>query len=235
MTAHACACETQPQHQHTARDVAKRHHPLRGEHAVDELPNQERREDRPHGQSRPEDADLVSAEAQRVLNVNRGDRQISPLHEVLQEHHHRKPPEQLGRRSDIDRYGAVLHSHPLGFRVHCTAFKFCRKRPFATILLSGKIGSNGDRRDRNASTAGSFPIPRTTDIMHTPPVTYDFVAPGRIAFGWGRRRQLGALARSLGRRATIVCGSRTLRRRTARSTKSPASSSPKRSKSSPSR
>ncbi|HQU47472.1 MAG TPA: iron-containing alcohol dehydrogenase [Pirellulales bacterium] len=40
--------------------------------------------------------------------------------------------------------------------------------------------------------------------------SYDFVAPARIAFGWGRRREAGRLARELGRRAFVVCGSRTL-------------------------
>jgi alcohol dehydrogenase class IV len=41
-------------------------------------------------------------------------------------------------------------------------------------------------------------------------ISYDFVAPQRIVFGWGRRRELGELARTLGRRALVVCGSRTL-------------------------
>jgi alcohol dehydrogenase class IV len=44
------------------------------------------------------------------------------------------------------------------------------------------------------------------------PLVYDFVAPSRIIFGWGRRDEAGVLARSLGRRAFIVCGSRTLER-----------------------
>jgi alcohol dehydrogenase class IV len=46
----------------------------------------------------------------------------------------------------------------------------------------------------------------------TSPVStgYDFSAPSRIVFGWGRRREAGGLARSLGRRAFVVCGSRTL-------------------------
>jgi alcohol dehydrogenase class IV len=39
---------------------------------------------------------------------------------------------------------------------------------------------------------------------------YDFCAPSRIVFGWGRRIEAGNLARSLGRRAFVVCGSRTL-------------------------
>lgn len=39
---------------------------------------------------------------------------------------------------------------------------------------------------------------------------FDFVAPSRVAFGWGRRHEAGPLARSLGRRAFVVCGSRTL-------------------------
>ncbi len=38
------------------------------------------------------------------------------------------------------------------------------------------------------------------------PIGYDFVAPQRIVFGWGRRREVGALARSLGRRALVICG-----------------------------
>jgi alcohol dehydrogenase class IV len=41
-------------------------------------------------------------------------------------------------------------------------------------------------------------------------IPHDFVAPSRIVFGWGRRREAGGLARSLGRRAFVVCGSRTL-------------------------
>lgn len=41
-------------------------------------------------------------------------------------------------------------------------------------------------------------------------LVYDFVAPSRIVFGCGRRREVGLLARSLGRRAFLVCGSRTL-------------------------
>jgi alcohol dehydrogenase class IV len=39
---------------------------------------------------------------------------------------------------------------------------------------------------------------------------YEFLAPPRIVFGWGRRRELGALALTLGRRAFVVLGSRTL-------------------------
>jgi alcohol dehydrogenase class IV len=39
---------------------------------------------------------------------------------------------------------------------------------------------------------------------------YDFLAPPRIVFGWGRRRELGAVARTLGRRAFVLHGSRSL-------------------------
>ncbi len=39
---------------------------------------------------------------------------------------------------------------------------------------------------------------------------YDFFASQRIVFGWGRRAEIGSLARSLGRRAFVVSGSRTL-------------------------
>ena len=46
--------------------------------------------------------------------------------------------------------------------------------------------------------------------MPTTELTFDFVAPSRVVFGWGRRREAGGLARSLGRRAFLVCGSRTL-------------------------
>jgi alcohol dehydrogenase class IV len=38
------------------------------------------------------------------------------------------------------------------------------------------------------------------------PLRYDFLAPRQIVFGWGRRRELGTLARTLGRRAFLVCG-----------------------------
>ena len=39
---------------------------------------------------------------------------------------------------------------------------------------------------------------------------YDFFAPNRIVFGWGRRTEIGTIARSLGTRAFVVGGSRTL-------------------------
>jgi alcohol dehydrogenase class IV len=40
--------------------------------------------------------------------------------------------------------------------------------------------------------------------------TYDFFAPPRILFGWGRRSEIGSLAATLGRRALVVSGSQTL-------------------------
>jgi alcohol dehydrogenase class IV len=39
---------------------------------------------------------------------------------------------------------------------------------------------------------------------------YDFVAPQRIVFGWGRWREVGSAVAALGRRAFLVFGSRTL-------------------------
>ncbi|MGH7194525.1 MAG: iron-containing alcohol dehydrogenase [Candidatus Saccharimonadales bacterium] len=39
---------------------------------------------------------------------------------------------------------------------------------------------------------------------------YDFLSPPKIVFGWGRRREVGQRAPSLGRRALVVSGSRTL-------------------------
>ena len=39
---------------------------------------------------------------------------------------------------------------------------------------------------------------------------YDFLSPRKSVFGWGRRREIGALAASLGRRAFVVTGSRSL-------------------------
>jgi len=42
------------------------------------------------------------------------------------------------------------------------------------------------------------------------PLRYDFVSPQRIVFGWGRRREVGTLAGSVGRRAFLISGSRTL-------------------------
>lgn len=41
---------------------------------------------------------------------------------------------------------------------------------------------------------------------------YDLVVPQRTVFGWGRRREIGDLAASLGRRAFVISGSRTLER-----------------------
>ena len=45
------------------------------------------------------------------------------------------------------------------------------------------------------------------------PDSYDFFAPPKIVFGWGRRREAGTLAAALGRRAFVVFGSRTLFKR----------------------
>lgn len=46
------------------------------------------------------------------------------------------------------------------------------------------------------------------------PITYDFLAPAKIVFGWGTRRVVGELAGQLqlGQRAFLVTGSRTLER-----------------------
>ncbi len=39
---------------------------------------------------------------------------------------------------------------------------------------------------------------------------YDFLSPPKIVFGWGRRQEAGLLAKSLGRRAFLISGSRSL-------------------------
>lgn len=44
-------------------------------------------------------------------------------------------------------------------------------------------------------------------------MNYDFLPPARIVFGWGRRSEVGPLARTLGTRALMVSGSRTLEAR----------------------
>jgi len=41
-------------------------------------------------------------------------------------------------------------------------------------------------------------------------IDYDFLTPPRIVFGCGRRKELGVIAKTLGRRAFVICGSRTL-------------------------
>ncbi|QDU62241.1 1,3-propanediol dehydrogenase [Planctomycetes bacterium Pan216] len=41
-------------------------------------------------------------------------------------------------------------------------------------------------------------------------LSYDLLTPSKIVFGWGRRNEVGRLAKSLGRRAFLVSGSRTL-------------------------
>ena len=43
-------------------------------------------------------------------------------------------------------------------------------------------------------------------------IAYNLFAPGRISFGWGRFSEVGLLASSLGRRAFVVSGSRSLDR-----------------------
>lgn len=48
-------------------------------------------------------------------------------------------------------------------------------------------------------------------MTNLPTPAYDFLWPPKIVFGWGRRAEVGRLASSLGRRAWIVSGSRTLR------------------------
>lgn len=45
-----------------------------------------------------------------------------------------------------------------------------------------------------------------------PAAPFDFFSPQRITFGWGRRTEVGSLAATLGRRAFVVTGSRTLER-----------------------
>ena len=37
-------------------------------------------------------------------------------------------------------------------------------------------------------------------------ISYDFVAPPKIVFGWGRRREVGVLGRAYGRRAMVLSG-----------------------------
>ena len=37
-------------------------------------------------------------------------------------------------------------------------------------------------------------------------IRYDFIAPRQIVFGWGRRREVGTLGRTLGRRALLISG-----------------------------
>lgn len=42
--------------------------------------------------------------------------------------------------------------------------------------------------------------------MELQSINYDFIAPRQIAFGWGRRREIGALGRALGSRALVISG-----------------------------
>ena len=43
------------------------------------------------------------------------------------------------------------------------------------------------------------------------PIEFDILLPKRTVFGWGKRHQLGTLGRSLGKRAFLIDGSKTLR------------------------
>ncbi len=47
---------------------------------------------------------------------------------------------------------------------------------------------------------------RFTPKLQTTVLHYDFIAPARIVFGWGRRTEIGALGRQFGRRALVFCG-----------------------------
>lgn len=49
-------------------------------------------------------------------------------------------------------------------------------------------------------------------MLNMPRLCYDHVLPPTVRFGWGRRNEVGELARRLGRRAFLVVGSRTLQR-----------------------
>ena len=48
--------------------------------------------------------------------------------------------------------------------------------------------------------------------LQSPTLRFDFLTPARIMFGWGRRSGVGPLARSLGQRAFLVSGSKSLER-----------------------
>lgn len=47
-------------------------------------------------------------------------------------------------------------------------------------------------------------------LLSSLPLNYDFFSPQQITFGWGRRQEAGSLAESLGKRAFLVCGSKSL-------------------------
>ena len=56
------------------------------------------------------------------------------------------------------------------------------------------------------AAAATRKTPSTPHKPMTVDINYDFVCPGKIVFGWGRRREAGVLGRTLGRRAFLVCG-----------------------------
>jgi alcohol dehydrogenase YqhD (iron-dependent ADH family) len=45
-----------------------------------------------------------------------------------------------------------------------------------------------------------------------PTLKFDLLVPARTIFGWGRRIETGRLASTLGKRAFVVCGSKSLER-----------------------
>ncbi len=73
-----------------------------------------------------------------------------------------------------------------------------------------EMNASGHESDR-VETAPREPQP-AEESMSELSLSYDFLAPGRIVFGWGRREEIGRWARTLGRRAFVVHGSRTLER-----------------------
>src|SRR5581483_2146147 len=57
---------------------------------------------------------------------------------------------------------------------------------------------------------GVFDYRPDVGVKALPVGGFDFLAPPRIVFGWGRRTEIGGLAASLGSRAFVICGSQTL-------------------------
>ena len=103
----------------------------------------------------------------------------------------------LSRRETQNRrtWSAVVRRHPV------------RNANKTSASDQNRVKCRGSDPPTTGFVRSSKPILST---MLAPLPAYDFFAPPRIVFGWGRRVELGSLVRGLGLRAFVISGSRTL-------------------------
>ena len=80
----------------------------------------------------------------------------------------------------------------------------------AAAWLLGRRGTGDQTHWRPGATAAYLYTNHGRLMPLTSPFNYDFAAPRRIVFGWGRRAELSELAVRLGSQTLVVWGSRTI-------------------------